>query len=128
MMAVQAEEGASMARTIVAAALAAALAASVPLAAAPSTLTGEVVDVQCALKDAENTGTDHADCALSCARRGATMGILTADGMYTITGDYTRENNRRLLEFVAQQVEATGDVSEKDGKKLINVSAISLSK
>ena len=112
----------------VAVALTAALAAAVPLAAAPSTLKGEVVDVQCSLKDAKNTGTDHADCALSCARRGATMGILTADGMYTITGDYARENNKRLLEFVAQQVEATGEVTEKDGKKLIDVSAMSLAK
>jgi hypothetical protein len=117
-----------MARTIVAAALAAALATPVPLAAAPSTLKGEVVDVQCALKDTKNTGSDHADCALSCARRGATMGIRTEDGVYTITGDYTRENNKRLLEFVAQQVEATGEVTEKDGKKLIDVSAMAASK
>jgi hypothetical protein len=29
---------------------------------------------------------------------------------------------------VAQQVEATGQVTEKDGKKLIDVSAISLAK
>jgi len=117
-----------MARTIVAAALAAALAAPVQLTAAPSTLKGEVVDVQCALKDAKNTGSEHADCALSCARRGATMGIRTEEGVYTITGDYTRENNKRLLEFVAQQVEASGEVTEKDGKKLIEVSAIPASK
>lgn len=117
-----------MARTIVAAALAAALATPIPLAAAPSTVKGEVVDVQCALKDTKNTGSDHADCALTCARRGATMGIRTADGVYTITGEYTTENNKRLLEFVAQQVEATGEVAEKDGKKLIDVSAIAASK
>jgi hypothetical protein len=128
MMAMQAEESAQMARTILAAALAAALAWAAPLVAAPSTLKGEVVDVQCALKDAKNTGADHTDCALSCARRGATMGILTVDGVYTITGDYTRENNKRLLEFVAQQVEATGEVIEKDGKRLIDVSDISISK
>ena len=117
-----------MARTIVAAALAAALTAPVQLAGAGSTLKGEVVDVQCALKDTKNTGSEHADCALSCARRGATMGIRTADAVYTIIGDYTRENNKRLLEFVAQQVEATGEVTEKDAKKLIDVSAIAASK
>ena len=52
------------------------------------------------------------------------MGILTADGVYTITGDYTLENNKKLLEFVAKQVEASGQVSEKDGKKLIDVSTL----
>jgi hypothetical protein len=84
--------------------------------------------VQCNLKDAKNQGADHADCALSCARRGGTMGLLTADGVYTITGDYTKENNKKLLEFVARQVDATGDVTEKDGKKLIDVSALAASK
>jgi hypothetical protein len=99
-----------------------------PMRAAGTTLNGEVVDVQCSLKDAKNKGADHADCALSCARRGGTMGLLTADGVYTITGDYTKENNKKLLEFVARQVEATGEVTEKDGKKLIDVSALAASK
>ena len=98
---------------------------AIPLGAAPTTLRGEVVDVQCNLKDAKNKGADHADCALSCARRGATMGLLTAEGVYTITGDYTKENNRKLIEFVATQVEGTGEVTEKDGKKLIDLSTLS---
>jgi hypothetical protein len=97
---------------------------AMPLDAATTTLTGEVVDVQCHLKDAKNKGADHADCALSCARRGGTMGILTADGVYTITGDYTKENNRKLLEFVARRVAASGEVTEKDGKRLIEVTAL----
>jgi hypothetical protein len=99
-----------------------------PMRAAGTTVKGEVVDVQCSLKDAKNKGADHADCALSCARRGGTMGLLTADGVYTITGDYTKENNKKLLEFVARQVDATGEVTEKDGKKLIDVSALAASK
>ena len=97
---------------------------TIPLGATATTLKGEVVDVQCNLKDAKNKGTDHADCALSCARRGGTMGLLTADGVYTITGDYTKENNKKLIEFVARQVEATGEVTEKDGKKLIELSTL----
>jgi hypothetical protein len=109
--------------TVGALALAGAL-STIPLGAAVTTLKGEVVDVQCNLKDAKNKGADHADCGLSCARRGATMGLLTAEGVYTITGDYTKENNKQLLEFVAKQVEATGEVTEKDGKKLIEVSAL----
>jgi len=104
--------------------LAVAVTTITPLAAAPTTIKGEVVDVQCSLKDAKNTGAEHADCALSCARRGATMGILTADGLYTIVGDYTRENNKKLDAFVAHQVQATGGVTEKDGKRLIDITAL----
>jgi hypothetical protein len=114
-----------MRRLITVALLVLAAAATItPVGAAATTLKGEVVDVQCNLKEAKNKGADHADCALSCARRGATMGILTAEGMYTITGDYTKENNKKLLEFVATQVEVSGEVTEKDGKKLIDVSTL----
>src|ERR687897_3327318 len=88
----------------------------IPLGAAATTLKGEVVDVQCNLKDAKNNGTDHADCALSCARRGGTMGLLTADGVYTITGDYTKENNKKPLEFVARQGQGTGEGTQRDGQ------------
>ena len=109
---------------IVTATVLAAAGTVVPLGAAATTVKGEVVDVQCNLKDAKNKGGDHADCALSCARRGATMGIMTADGVYTITGDYTKENNKKLLEFVAKQVQASGEVTEKDGKKIIDVSTL----
>lgn len=109
---------------IVTATILAAAGTTVPLGAAATTVKGEVVDVQCNLKDAKNKGADHADCALSCARRGATMGIMTADGVYTITGDYTKENNKKLLEFVAKQVQASGEVTERDGKKVIDVSTL----
>jgi hypothetical protein len=121
-------EVSEMGRIAAAAFLTAVIASAPQLAAAPATVQGEVVDVQCALKDTANKGAGHAECALSCARRGATMGILTADGVYTIRGAYTKENNRKLLEFVARRVEATGDVTEKAGKKLIDVSAMALQK
>jgi hypothetical protein len=91
-----------------------------------STVSGELVDLQCQLKESKNKGADHAECALSCAKRGATLGILTGDNLFTVTGDYTRENNRRLIAFVAKPVVATGTVTEKDGKKLIDVTSIEL--
>jgi len=101
-----------------------ALASGPILSAAPRTIRGEIVDVQCALKDKKNVGTEHVDCALSCAKKGATMGVMAEDGVYTITGNFTRENNRMLLPYVARQVEVTGEVTEKDGKRLIDVSSI----
>jgi hypothetical protein len=111
-------------RTIIAG-LAACTLALAPLAAADTqTVKGELVDVMCMKKDATNKGADHADCAMGCAKKGAPLGIVTADGVYTITGDYTNNKNEKLLEFVAKNVEATGHVSEKDGKKEIHLESI----
>jgi hypothetical protein len=95
-----------------------------PLVADSKTIKGEVVDVQCQAKKAENHGADHEGCAKKCAEKGAKMGILTDDGVYTITGDYAADNNKKLLEFVAKTVEATGEVTEKDGQKTIKVASM----
>ncbi len=106
------------------AAVAMVAALGVSLRAESKTVKGEVIDIKCQTKKAENVGSAHADCALSCAKRGATMGIMTPDGVYTITGDYTADNNKKLLDFVAKNVEATGEVGEKDGAKTINVASL----
>ena len=108
--------------SLAALAIVAGLAAS--LRAESKTVSGEVIDVQCQMKKAENVGSGHLDCALSCAKKGAVMGIMTADGVYTIAGDYAANNNAKLIEFVSKKVEATGDVAEKDGKKVITVSSM----
>jgi hypothetical protein len=113
-------------RTIIAG-LAACTLALAPLAAADTkTVKGEIVEVGCVKKDAKNKGADHEDCAMACAKKGAPLGVMTADGVYTITGDYTNNKNEKLLEFVAKNVEATGHVSEKDGSKEIHVESIKL--
>ena len=54
------------------------------------------------------------------------LGLRTADGVYTITGPFTLDSNKKLIEFVALTVKATGVVTQKDGRRLINVSAIEL--
>lgn len=100
------------------------LAGTAGAGAAPETIGGELVDVRCTLQDADNVGDDHVDCALSCAKRGAMLGILTDDGVYTIAGEYTRDNNKRLLELVGRKVEASGDVSGKDGARVITATSI----
>ena len=53
---------------------------------------------------------------------------MTADAIYTVTGDYAANNNAKLLPFVAKQVEVTGDVTEKDGQKMIAVKTIKAAK
>jgi hypothetical protein len=105
--------------------MAAAFAFSTLLVAETKTITGEVIDIQCHTKQGEKgTGAGHAKCAMTCAGKGAAMGILASDGVYTITGDMTAENNKKLIEFVAKNVEAKGEVTVKDGAKMINVASM----
>jgi type 1 fimbria pilin len=109
---------------------AAAFVASIALPAFANdvTITGELVDVACALKKGEGGhGESHAACAMACAKRGQAQGILTTDAVYTIAnGDYTADNNAKLIEFVAKKVTVTGEVSEKDGQKTITITSIKL--
>src|SRR5436190_19714802 len=100
---------------------------AMPAFAADMTVKGEVVAVDCALekKDA-GKGAAHASCAMSCAKNGEAVGVLTADAIYTITGDYAANKNAKLLDFVAKNVIVTGAVTEKDGVKSINVKSIKL--
>jgi hypothetical protein len=116
-------------RKICAVLVAAAFVAVAPLTGAEKTIKGEVVDVACQVKKAPGgQGEAHKGCASACAKRGSQMGILASDAVYEIAGDYSANNNAKLLEFVAMQVEATGEVVEKDGKKVITVSAIKAAK
>jgi type 1 fimbria pilin len=105
---------------------AAAFVASMTLTASAQnsvTITGELVDTACALKK----GDAHAACAMACAKRGQAQGIMTSDAIYTVaTGDYTANNNAKLLDFVAKKVTVTGDVTEKDGQKTIAIKSIKL--
>ncbi len=115
-------------RKIFAVAASAALVAALatPLfAQATQTLTGEVVDVGCAIKKAPGgKGADHAGCAMACAKKGLPVGLMTSDAIFTITGDYAADSNAKLLDFVAKRVTVTGTVTEKDGQKMIAVTSI----
>ena len=116
---------------ISAAAFVVGLATSVATAAGKEmTVKGEVIDAICYTKNGpeKGAGDSHASCALSCAKRGNEMAILAADGVYTIAGDYTAEKNAKLIDFVAKQVEAKGTVTEKDGKKVIDVMSMTAAK
>ena len=100
---------------------------AIPACAADTTVKGEVVDVACAVdKKADGKGAAHASCAMACAKKGQPVGILTADAIYTVTGDYAANKNGKLLDFVAKNVIVTGEVTEKDGVKSINVKSIKL--
>ena len=95
-----------------------------PAFAADMTIKGQVVDVACSME--KKGADDDAACALSCAKSGQPVGVMTADAIYTITGDYAANKNAKLLDFVSKKVIVTGEVSEKDGQKVINVKSIKL--
>ena len=100
---------------------------AIPAFASEMTVKGEVVDVACSTAKKEaGHGAGHASCAMVCAKKGQPVGILTADAVYTVTGDYAANNNAKLLDFVAKNVIVTGEVTEKDGQKVINVKSIKL--
>jgi hypothetical protein len=98
---------------------------AVPVFASDMTVKGEVVDIACATSKGDGgKGDGHAAGALSCAKKGQPVGILTDDAIYEVTGDFAANNNAKLLDFVAKSVTVTGEVTEKDGKKLLNVKTI----
>ena len=102
---------------------------AMPAFAADMTVKGEVVDVACSVAKKEaGKGEAHASCAMVCAKKGQPVGILTADAIYTVTGDYAANKNAKLLDFVAKTVTVTGAITEKDGTKSINVKTIAIAK
>jgi hypothetical protein len=96
-----------------------------PAAAETKTVVGEIVDQACFTKDKANKGADHKDCGLSCAKKGAPLALVTAEGeVYSIAGSYTENKNAKLIEHFATTVEATGELTTKDGAKVLTVTAL----
>ena len=95
-------------------------------AAADSTIMGKLKDVKCAGDGkVDEAGADSDACATSCAKRGETMAIIAKDGMYIITGKYADDKNEKVIPFIGKQLEVKGVVTEKDGKKMIDITSIS---
>ncbi len=89
------------------------------------TITGEIIDEPCYVGKNGARGEGHKNCALACAKRGNQMAIVNdKNTIYSITGDYAANKNEKLVPFVAEMVEATGTVTEKDGKRTIAVTSI----
>ena len=98
------------------------------LLAAPVTIKGELVEIACMKNGWDSSGPEHKTCAVSCARGGAALGVLTDDEVYEIVGDYTANRNAKLLDFVAEEVVAVGELSRRDDQLLINVASIRIAK
>lgn len=98
-----------------------------PAFAKTETVKGEIVDQTCYMKDKAKVGASHKECAETCAKKGAPMAVLTADGtLYQITGGLAADSNAKLVPHVTHTVEITGDVTEKDGKMMIAADSLKM--
>jgi len=88
------------------------------LFAKTATVKGRLVDQECYLREKEVDS--DAACAITCAKSGKPVALLTADGkVYEVTGGLAANKNAKLAEHMLQNVEITGDVTEKNGKLAI---------
>jgi hypothetical protein len=113
---------------IVAAVVVSALAGGVaPAFAASATIKGQVVDQECYLME-KKVDADKS-CAVSCAKDGKPLAILTSDGtLYQITGGLAANRNEKLIPHVLHTVEITGDVTNANGKLSIAADTLKMSK
>lgn len=98
-------------------------------ATADTTVLGKLKDIKCATDGkVEDAGADSDACATACAKRGEAMAIVAKDGVYFITGKYAEDKNEKVIPFIGKQLEVTGVVTEKDGKKMIDITSIAEAK
>jgi hypothetical protein len=107
---------------------------SVPVLAKTETVTGQVVDQNCYMKDkVNNKGVDHKmpadtkDCAIACAKKGQPLALLTSDGtVYTIAGDLAANSNAKLIPHISHTVAITGDTMDMNGKMMITAADLKM--
>lgn len=91
------------------------------------TITGEVVDANCFMQDgAEATGSGHKDCAVTCAKSGAPLAILTKDGtLYYPIAPMGKNPNDKLMDYIATNVEVKGKFYSQGNSNLgIKISSV----
>jgi hypothetical protein len=100
---------------------------SVPLFAKTETIKGQLVDQECYLMEKKVEA--DSSCAVSCAKSGKPVALLTSDGkVYEVTGGLAANKNAKLTAHMLHTVEITGDVTEKGGKLSIAADALKMSK
>jgi len=94
-------------------------------AAAPKTVTGEVVDLGCYLGSGMK-GTGHKECASTCIAKGMPMGLLTSKGvLYVLTMNHDNADPfNQAKQYAGGQVKITGPVSMRNGTRSLEVNAV----
>ena len=80
------------------------------------TVTGEVLDMGCYMSS-NAQGEKHKDCAASCIKGGAPMGLLTSDGkIYLLVENHSKkEAYAKVKDHAGEKVTVKGTVSVKGG-------------
>jgi len=89
-------------------------------------VTGELVDLSCYSKDnVKNVGAAHQECAVTCAKKGLTVALVTEKGeVYIVAGDLAKDNNARLVRHMSHKVALQGSLGVNNGTKTILAAAI----
>ena len=98
--------------------------ASVPARAKTVTVTGQVIDLYCYVRNRQFVGMNHGpdrECAVACVRwEGQPAGLLTADGkVYQLAGGLVANNNAKIWPHLTHTVTVTGEITVKDGMPMI---------
>jgi hypothetical protein len=99
--------------------------------AAPTTVTGVLVDKGCYTKDKANTTNEHkgmgATCAQDCAKKGNQVALVTSTGdVYEVKGEVAADMNAKLVPHMSHTMALTGEVTDVKGVKTITVAAAGL--
>jgi hypothetical protein len=99
--------------------------------AAPTTVTGILVDKACYTKDKANTTNAHKGmgdtCAQDCAKKGQQVALVTTTGdVYDVTGEVAADMNAKLVPHMSHTMALTGEVTDVKGVKTITVAAAGL--
>ncbi len=105
------------------------VALSAPVAAKPTTVTGEVIDSWCYLTEIMYPlGTAHHQCAVWCAAGGIPVGILAENGevyiVLKIGNDSSSVANPDILAIQTHKITVEGEVFERDGLKYLTIERI----
>ena len=88
------------------------------------TWSGEVVDLVCYIGSGAR-GPGHSGCAKSCAKNGQPMGLVTDEGslilLWSDRKNPTPYND--LKDLAGGKVSVTGKMAERDGMKILTVTA-----
>jgi hypothetical protein len=88
-----------------------------------ATITGPVVDLACYFNKGDS-GPKHVPCAEMCAKAGVPFGILGTDGKLYLPAKHGESANAGLMQFLEQQVTATGKVYPAGGANTIEIETI----
>jgi type 1 fimbria pilin len=109
---------------------AAAPAAAAPAAAPAVTVTGEVIDSACYIKDGSK-GPSHAMCAQACADAGVPLAILE-DGTNKVVWVASKADaetpNKQLKPYAGKKVTVKGTYAERGGAKILLVDSVAPAK